>query len=85
VGALLTIIPIVIHSFIHSFEIAQELVELARSYSLDKMRESPFEITTKDNGYLWSGGMPDDVTSFYSTHTTLIVFSSKLHIFYLTI
>jgi protein phosphatase PTC7 len=42
--------------------LSQRLVTLARVYSLDKMRDSPFALLAKENDILWSGGMPDDTT-----------------------
>ena len=42
--------------------LAVKLVEKAREYSLDKMRDSPFAILAKENDVMWGGGMPDDTT-----------------------
>mmetsp|Transcript_20942 Transcript_20942/g.51459 ORF Transcript_20942/g.51459 Transcript_20942/m.51459 type:complete len:635 (+) Transcript_20942:95-1999(+) len=43
-------------------ELALELCEKAREYSLDSATDSPFAILAKENDIMWSGGMPDDCT-----------------------
>lgn len=42
--------------------LAQTLVDKAREYSLDTMRDSPFAQLAKENDIMWGGGMPDDTT-----------------------
>lgn len=43
-------------------DLAKRLVDMAREYSLDKQRDSPFAILAKENDIMWGGGMPDDTT-----------------------
>eukprot|EP01006_Ploeotia_vitrea_P049741 TRINITY_DN67371_c2_g2_i1.p1 TRINITY_DN67371_c2_g2~~TRINITY_DN67371_c2_g2_i1.p1 ORF type:complete len:678 (-),score=353.39 TRINITY_DN67371_c2_g2_i1:150-2183(-) len=43
-------------------QVARQLAATAKDYSLDRMRDGPFAIMAKDNGTLWSGGRPDDIT-----------------------
>lgn len=43
-------------------DLTQRLTIRARQLSLDKEVDSPFAQLAKDNGILWSGGMPDDCT-----------------------
>lgn len=43
-------------------ELAETLVQRARSLSVDPHTDSPFAILAKENDIMWSGGMPDDCT-----------------------
>eukprot|EP00602_Paraphysomonas_sp_CaronLab_P010957 CAMPEP_0185019004 /NCGR_PEP_ID=MMETSP1103-20130426/1638_1 /TAXON_ID=36769 /ORGANISM="Paraphysomonas bandaiensis, Strain Caron Lab Isolate" /LENGTH=546 /DNA_ID=CAMNT_0027549071 /DNA_START=373 /DNA_END=2013 /DNA_ORIENTATION=- len=43
-------------------ELAETLVRIARQYSLDSSRDSPFAVLAKENDIMWGGGMPDDTS-----------------------
>jgi protein phosphatase PTC7 len=42
--------------------LATRLVKMARTFSLDNSRDSPFALLAKENDIMWGGGMPDDTT-----------------------
>jgi protein phosphatase PTC7 len=45
-----------------STELAKILAESGLAKSLDKSVDSPFAILAKDNNFMWSGGIQDDIT-----------------------